>query len=163
MGKEYTDVRVALKRDFAAVGTFVSGEGYMPAPSMPLVTSAQNPPDSPVVELFEGSLSHYPLKLSDIVLREKLYAYFDFWCAGREYPLLTCFDREQLDVREKELLIFAYEPIAEWNLLQIKAAKKFIDDAPLQGRAVSLSTLRAFQEDPYRYCAAMMATPLPRF
>lgn len=163
MGKEIFKTQVFLEPDFTAAHACVPGEGYMPMPMKPLVIPAQNAPNNPVVELFEGSLRYYPLKLSDILRGDKLRAYFDFWCVGREDPLPTCFDRKQLDVREKELLVFAYEPVAEWNLIQIQAAKKFIDDAPLQGRAVSLATLGAFQEDPHIYYAGMKAMFLPKF
>jgi hypothetical protein len=163
MGKATSGIQVFMGRDFTTARAYVAGQGHMPAPAKPLVIPEQKTPNSPVVELFEGSLRYYPLKLSDILLGEKLRAYFDFWCADREHPLTTCFDRQQLDIREKELLAFAYEPVAEWNLIQIHVAKKFIDYAPLHGRAISLEALGNFQKDPHHFYADMTKIVLPKF
>jgi hypothetical protein len=151
--------RVFLNRDFARSGAKQPGEGAMPAAKGPLIVAVGEPACAPTIELLPGLLSHYPLKLNDILMRDKLRAHFDFFCSDQLYPLSTCFDRVELDVRERELVAFADEPVASWNLMQLHVAKIFIDNAPAQGRAVPLRTIDAFRNAPQDFYQALVAPP----
>lgn len=150
-------IHVLMSRDFARSTQTQPGEGAMPAPKGPLLVAADALCYTPSVELLPGLLSYYPLKLSDILRREQLRAHFDFYCSNYLNPLPTCFTRDELNVRERELMAFADEPVAAWNLVQLRVAGLLIDNAPKNGRAVSSETIRAVQHSPQQFYAALTA------
>lgn len=150
-------VHVLMNRDFVRSAEKQPGEGAMPAPRAPLLIPESVAHDSPAIDLLPGLLSYYPLKLRDILLREQLRAHFDFRCTDYAYPLPTNFTRAELDVRERELIAYADEPVSAWNLMQVRTAKILIDMAPKNGRAVSLEMLGAFHKSPQQFYVALTA------
>ncbi len=120
----------------------------IPDPSKPLILSVNHPVHAATVDLLEGSLRYYRLELSDILLGDRLRAHFNVHFLGNAYPVAVRYDRGEIETQDRYLRAFLDEPLAAWNLIQLRSAMYFMDHASPSGRAVDLQTIERFGASP---------------
>lgn len=124
-----TKALFALHDQYRSMIPDFSRAGGMPLPRTRLII-----PEAdrlvPTVELFEGSLQYYPIKIAGIRRSDRLRAFFDCFAEGQPEPFSIRLDRQELAKEYGFLHVLSQkhknDSLLQWNMMQIKVAQAFM-------------------------------------
>lgn len=144
----HRDVLFVLQEQFHSAQADYKATDGMPLPLAELILAGDHPAYTPSVNLLEGSLRYYPLRLESVRLGDKLRAHFECYTLGMDYPVSVRMERGLLQKEAKMLECFPLEPVASWNLIQVRAGLAFRELVPSGRHGLHYSLIDAFHETP---------------
>lgn len=136
-----------LQEQFRSAQADHSKNGGIPKPLAPLILPENHPRYVPTYDLYEGSLRHYPLRLEGVRLGDKLRAHFECYALEMDYPVSIRMERGLMRKEEKMLRLFPIEPVATWNLIQVRAGMAFRDLVPSGRHGLHFDLIDSFHEN----------------